>query len=67
MPEYKNSDYVIPIGNVSRRGERGEVRGRVQGKSGWYLVRFQDGTEEVYETDNLQLAARRAEDSRDEE
>ena len=67
MAEYKNSDYVKPIGNVSHRGERGEVRDRVQGRSGWYLVRFQDGTEEVYETDNLKLAVPTDEGPEDQE
>jgi hypothetical protein len=55
--------YVIPIGNVPHSGETGELRGTIKDKNGWYLVRFEGGTEEVYDADSLKLAAHTTEDS----
>ena len=63
MPAFKAGDHVQAIGNVPNRGRRGIVRDLLQGKNEWYLVRFQGGTDEVYEKDNLQIAAERPEDS----
>jgi len=63
MPAFKEGDHVPAIGNVARRGQRGVVRDPLQGQSEWYLVRFQDGIDEVYERDNLQMAVQRPEGS----
>jgi len=65
-PAFERGDQVEAIGNVSHEGQRGVVREVLQGNNQWFLVRFQDGTDDVYERADLQIAALRPKDSGEE-